>query len=253
ANAAIGSLEDVHFLTTIFNGADAVYCMIPPNNYFDPNLDLMAYYERIASNYAQAIQQSGVKRAVYLSSIGAHLAQGSGLLVGHHKGEAIMDNLYDVAITFLRPVGFYYNLLGFVPMIKSEGIIAANWGAEEKLVWVSPIDIAAVAAEELETPLVGKKVRYVVSDELSGNETASILGKAIGKPDLKWVIIPGEQMQRGLEAIGMNPQIAAGLVEMYASQQSGLLMEDYYLNKPEVMGKVKLSDFANDFAAVYNS
>lgn len=251
ATAAIGVLEDVDFLTATFTGADAVYCMIPPNNYFDLNLDLIAYYIRIANNYAQSIQQSGVKRVVYLSSIGAHLEKGSGILIGHHKGEGIMNNLSDVAITFMRPVGFYYNLFGFVEMIKSEGIIAANWGAEEKLVWVSPLDIAAAIAEELETVLEGRKVRYIVSEELTGNETASILGAAIGKPDLKWIIIPSEQMQSGLEAAGMNPNIAAGLVEMYASQQSGLLMQDYYRNKP-TFGKVKLKDFAKEFALVYN-
>jgi uncharacterized protein YbjT (DUF2867 family) len=107
ATAAIGSLEDVDFLTATFTGADAAYCMIPPNNYFDLNLDLIAYYVRIANNYAQAIQQSGVKCVVYLSSIGAHLAQGSGILIGHYQGEAIVNNLADVAITFMRPVSFH--------------------------------------------------------------------------------------------------------------------------------------------------
>ena len=124
ANAAIGSLEDIDFLAASFQPADAVYCMIPPNNYFDPTLDLIAYYQRIANNYVQAIQQSGVKRVIYLSSIGAHLAQGSGILVGHYQGEAMMNTLSsEVAITFMRPVGFYYNLFGFIPMIKSEGVI----------------------------------------------------------------------------------------------------------------------------------
>ena len=253
ATAAIGSMEDVDFLTATFTGADAVYCMVPPNNYFDHNLDLMAYYRRIGNNYAQAIQQSGVKRVVHLSSIGAHLDKGSGLILGHHYVEGILNNLSDVAITFMRPVAFYYNLFGFLAAIKNTGIIAANYGADEKLVWVSPIDIAAAIAEEIVTPLVGRKVRYVASDELTGNETASILGAAIGKPDLKWILIPNEQMQSGLEAAGMNPQIAAGLVEMFASQHSGVLIEDYYRNKPAVMGKVKMTDFAKEFAGVFYS
>ncbi len=251
AIAAIGSLEDVGFLTATFTGADAVYCMIPPNDYFDLNLDLLAYYRRIANNYAQAIRQSGVKRVVYLSSIGAHLEQGSGLLLGHHIGEGIMNDLSDVAIAFIRPLAFYYNLYGFVDTIKNQGVIAANYGADDNYVWVSPVDIAAAIAEELETPFVGRKVRYVASDELTGNETATILGAAIGKPDLKWIIIPSEQVQRGLEAAGMNPQIAAGLVEMYAGVHSGILLEDYHRHKPTVMGKVKMTDFAKEFAAAF--
>jgi len=42
------------------------------------------------------------------------------------------------------------------------------------------------------------------------------------------------------------------LVEMFASQHNGMLMEDYYRNRPTVMGKVKLKDFAKEFAAAYN-
>ncbi|WP_317167060.1 NmrA family NAD(P)-binding protein [Spirosoma endbachense] len=252
AKAAIGSLEDVDFLTTTFTGADAVYTMVPPANYFDHTLDLTAYYRRIGTNYAQAIGQSGLKRVVNLSSVGAHLDKGNGILIGAHDVEQILNNqLPDLAITHMRPVGFYYNLYGFVPMIKQQGFIEANYGAEEELVWVSPIDIAAAIAEEFETPLVGTKVRYVVSDELTGNETARILGAAIGKPDLTWILIPGEQWQRGLEAAGMNPRIAAGLIAMFASQHSGLLTEDYYRNKPAIMGNVKLTDFAKEFAASF--
>ena len=251
AAAAIGSLEDAGFLTATFTGADAVYCMVPPKNYFDHSLDLMAYYRDIVSNYVQAIRASGVKRVVYLSSVGAHLSEGSGLIMGHHFGEAIMNQLLDVAITFMRPVGFYYNLYSFVPMIKEKGFIAANYGAEENLVWVSPIDIAAAVAEELETPFTGRNVRYVVSEELTGNETASILGAAIGKPDLKWILISDEEMQSGLETAGMNPRIAAGLAEMFGSQHRGVLTEDYYRNRPAVFGKVKLTDFAKEFAAAF--
>jgi uncharacterized protein YbjT (DUF2867 family) len=252
ATAAIGSLEDVDFLVSTFIGADAVYCMVPPNNYFDLTLDLLAYYRRLGNNYARAIEQSGVKRVVNLSSIGAHLEKGSGILLGAHDVEQILNELSsDVAITHLRPTSFYYNLFGYVDTIKAAGSIVANYGADNKIPWVSPIDIAAVIAEEISTPLIGRKVRYVASEELTGNETARILGAAIGKPDLKWIIISNEQMLGGLESAGMNPQISAGLVEMYASLHSGLLAADYYQNKPTVMGKVKLADFSKEFAAAF--
>ncbi|HSC40572.1 MAG TPA: NAD(P)H-binding protein, partial [Chitinophagaceae bacterium] len=87
ATAAIGSMEDADFLTASFTGADAVYTMVPPTNYLNPDLDLMAYCSKIADNYAQAIQQSGVKRVVHLSSIGAHLEKGTGLILAHHAVE----------------------------------------------------------------------------------------------------------------------------------------------------------------------
>jgi uncharacterized protein YbjT (DUF2867 family) len=253
ATAAIGSSEDVHFLTATFTGADAVYCMVPPGNYFDPALDLWAYYRRLGNNYAQAIQQSGVKRVINLSTIGGHLAKGNGILSGAHELQNIFNQLpEDVSITHMRPTSFFYNLYGYTAMIKSAGIIAANYGADDIIPWVSPTDIAAAIADEITTAFTGRKIRYVASDEVTGNETARILGEAIGKPDLKWILISDDQTQAALESIGMNKQIAAGLVEMYGALHSGLLAEDYLRNKPAVMGKVKLTDFAKEFAAAYN-
>lgn len=252
AIAAIGSLEDVAFLTATFTGADAVYCMVPPTNYFDPQLDLLAHYKKLGHNYAQAIAQSGVKRVVNLSTIGAHLEKKSGILIGAHHVHNILNSLpSDVAITHLRPTSFYYNLYAYVEKIKSVGAIMVNYGTEATIPWVSPLDIAATIAEEFETPLIGRKVRYVASEELSGDETARILGEAIRKPDLKWVLVSDEQALSGLVAIGMNKQIAAGLIEMYASLQSGLLSEDYVQNRPAVMGKVKMAEFAKEFALAF--
>jgi uncharacterized protein YbjT (DUF2867 family) len=253
ATAAIGSLEDVDFLTSTFTDVDAVYTMVPPGNYFDPSLDLFAYYVRLGKNYRQAIETAGVKRVVNLSTIGGHLAKGSGILVGAHHVQLILDELpVDVAITHMRPTSFFYNLYAYLEMIKSVGFIATNYGAEDMIPWVSPIDIAAAVAEELTTPLSGRKIRYVASEELSGNESASIIGKAIGKPNLKWVLTSDEAALDGLLSIGMNAKIAAGLVEMYSALHSGLLAEDYYKNRPAVMGKVKLKDFAKEFAVTYH-
>jgi uncharacterized protein YbjT (DUF2867 family) len=130
-------------------------------------------------------------------------------------------------------------------------MIASNYGAEDRVAWVSPIDIAAAVAEEIVTPLVGRKVRYVASDEPSCSEIASILGAAIGKPDLKWIVISDGQLQGGLEALGMPKPIAAAFVEMNASMHRGELYQDYFLNRPQVMGKVKISDFAKEFAASF--
>jgi uncharacterized protein YbjT (DUF2867 family) len=252
AQSAIGSLEDADFLTAVFTGADAVYTMVPPGNYFDLNLDLLAYYEKLGKRYAQAIRQAGVGRLVNLSTIGGDLEEGSGILLGAHRVENILNELPpEVAITHLRPTSFYYNLFGYAGMIKEAGLIAANYGENIKIPWVSPVDIAAVVAQELTTPFAGRKVRYIASEELTGKETAEILGAAIGKPGLQWVLVPGAQVLDGLVGAGMNPGIAAGLVEMYGGLQTGTLSADYHRHKPEVMGKVKLADFAREFAAAF--
>ena len=252
AQAAIGSVNDVNFLTQTFTGADAVYCMIPRANYFDQNLDLDAFTRTIGNNYAEAISKSGVKRVVFLSSIGAHLEQGSGIIQRYNEIEAVLNKLSDVSITFMRPTSFYYNLQAYIPMIKNQVVIAANYGADQLIPWVSPNDIAEAIAEEFTTPLDGKKIRYVASEELTGDQTAKILGDVIGNPDLKWKLISDEETLNGLIAVGMQPKIAQGLVEMYAALYSGLLGEDYYRNRPAVLGKTKLADYAKEFASIFN-
>jgi uncharacterized protein YbjT (DUF2867 family) len=251
ATAAIGSVEDVSFLTETFTGADAVYCMIPPNYHSNAALNQLGFYQKIGSNYAEAIQKSGVKRVIHLSSIGAHLSQNTGIILGHHAVENILKQLSGVAITHMRPTAFFYNLNSFIPIIKHTGSISANYGAEDKVVWVSPLDIASAIAEEITIPLVGRKVKYVASEELTCNEVASILGGVIGKPDLEWTIISNEQLQARLEKVGMNPSLAAGLVEMNASMHSGELFQDYYLNRPTTLGKTKLTEFAKEFAIAF--
>lgn len=253
AAAAIGSLDDVDFITLAFTGADAVFCMVPPANYFDHDLDLLAYYKGLANNYKQAITQSGVKKVVNLSSIGAHMKDGNGILQGTFYVEGILNALpSDVALTHIRPTEFYYNLLPQVHSAQENGFIASNIEGEVVNAWVSPTDIASVIAEEITSKLADPKVRYVASDELTYNELVKILGDSIGNPNLKWVTLADEQLREGLKAAGMQPAIAEGMTEMYAAINSGLLYEHYNQHKPKKMGKVKMKDFAQDFAEAYN-
>jgi uncharacterized protein YbjT (DUF2867 family) len=253
ANAAIGKLEDAGFLASAFRGSDAVFVMEPPVNFFDHQLDITAYYSKLGHNFVSAIRQAGVKRVVHLSSIGGHTDRGSGILHFHHLVENILRELpSDIALTHVRPLAFYYNLEGFIPVIKNAALISANYGGDDLIGWASPVDIAAAVAEELGSLTFNQKIRYVVSDELSCNETARILGEAIGKPDLKWIVISDEEMQARLVRIGMAPDLAAGLTEMNAAMHSGKLFEDYYVHKPKAFGKVKMRDYAIEFAKVYN-
>ncbi len=256
AKAAIGTMQDVDFLSATFNGADIVYLMEAWDaigSIFDKEVDFVAEFKKIGSNYKQAVEQSGVKRIIHLSSIGAHTNKGIGSLSVYNSVENILKQLpNEVSIKFMRPVAFYTNLFRYMQTIKMQGVIIQSYGGDQKEPWVSPLDIAAAIAEEMELPFAGRTVRYIASDEVSPNEVANIIGEAIGKRDLKWTVIPDEQMLNGMLEAGMNEWIANGFVEMQAAQGNGSLYEDYYRNKP-TLGKVKLVNFAKEFALVYNS
>lgn len=248
ASAAIGSLEDPGFLISAFAGADAVYCMVPPN--FEA-ADSIAHYSAIGSSYVQAIKKSGVKRVVNLSSYGADLDQGTGFILGAHHVEKMLNELEGVNLIHLRPCFFYYNLYHFAGMIKEAGFIGTNYGGDDKLVMVAPQDIATAAFEELTSSAIGNLVRYIASDDRTASEVARVLGAAIGKPDLKWVTFTDEQTQAAIEQNGIPAHNAALWVELGASIHSGKLRGDYDLHKPAHMGKTRLEEFAKEFAAAF--
>lgn len=249
---AIGKLQDLDFLTSAFRGADLVYTIVPPANYFDQELDLFQYFIELGNSFAKASRKAEIKRIVNLSSIGAHLEKGNGILEGTYQVEASLDNLSeDIAVTHVRPVEIYYNLFQYVHMIKSQGVMASNLAEDDLNAWVSLEDIADSVVKEINTPQKGRNVLYVASEEITYKELASTLGSAIGKPELQWMQITDNQLQERLIEVGMQPKIAEKMTEMYAAIRSGLLYEHYNQNKPRTLGKVKLKDFAIDFATTY--
>lgn len=256
AKAAIGNMFDADFLTETFRSADIVYLMETmeaAGDMFDKSIDFIGKISEIGHHYKTAVERSGVKKIVHLSSIGAHTDKGTGIIVFHHHVEQILKQLPDdVVIKFIRPVGIYFNMFSFISTIKNKGAIISNWGGDQKEPWVSPLDIADAVAEEMDKPFMGREVRYVASDEVSPNEIAKALGESIGKADLEWKVISDQELLENWLHIGFNEQVAKGFVETQASQGSGILYEDYYQHQP-VLGKVKLADFVKEFAVAYHN
>ncbi|MEO6499445.1 MAG: NmrA family NAD(P)-binding protein, partial [Mucilaginibacter sp.] len=231
ATAAIGSVNDTGFLARAFTGADAVYIMIPPN-YGAP--DLRKFMNEVGQSYAAAIKTAGVKRAVVLSSVGAHRSDGTGPITGLHDLEQTLNTLEDVAVKYIRAPFFYINLYANVDMIKHAGIIGSNYPADARLVMGHPRDIAIVIGEEIQKPFTGKTVRYVASDERTTAEVAKVLGAAIGKPGLPWVEFTDEQAFEGMAQAGLPEEMAKKYTEMGTAVKSGILWEDYDLHKPQL-------------------
>ncbi|MEP6613794.1 MAG: NAD(P)H-binding protein [Mucilaginibacter sp.] len=262
ATAAIGSISDANFLTNTFKGVDAVYAMIPLS-FTEP--DLGEYMHRMAQNYAKALQQAGTKRIVLLSGWAADLVKGENV-------EHLFDGL-NSSITIMRPGSFYTNFYQSTDLIKGKGFIGkfltlrysglwalltgktgllmGNYGGEDRIVFVSPNDIAVAVAEELLLLPKEKTIRYVGSEEMTCNEAAKIIGSAVGKPWLKWVLLSDKEMLQGLKMAKLPEKLAETLVEMQAIMHSGKTLENFHRSKPK-MGKVKLADFAKEFAAAYH-
>lgn len=250
AIAAIGSVQDVDFLTNAFKGADVVYTMVPQQHDSD---DYKAFIRKIAQNLADAVKASGVTKVVNLSSIGADVPSGTGPITGMHDAEGILNQLDGVIIKHLRPASFYYNYYANIGMIKHGGIIGANYPADTRLVLVHPKDIADAVFEEITSPFNSSSIRYVASDEKTAGEVAAIVGAAIGKPELPWVEFTDEQSIGGMQQGGLSEDVAKNLTEMGNAAKSGIMFADYYKHRPALSGR-KFEDFAKgEFAAAYNS
>lgn len=252
AIAAIGSIEEEAFLTQTFAGADALYVMCPPI-YTTP--DIKAHYEKLGKIYAAAIKASGVKQVVVLSSIGADQPKGNGPVDGLYRLEQEFNKLAGVNILYLRPAYFYYNLYANLDLIKHLNITGSNFSAAPgTFPLVHTDDIAAVATEELlQLKFKGHSVRYVVSDEVGTDQIATALGNAIGKPGLPWVKFPDEQALQGMLQAGLGQDIANNYIEMGNAIDAGTMSADYFKQTNRQLGKIKLADFAKEFAAAFNA
>ena len=251
AEAAVGDVSDAAFLTKTFAGADAVFAMIPPNYAAD---DFRGLYNEIAAKITRAIQDSGVKHVVFLSSHGAHLSENTGVVLGLHDAEQRLNQLDGVHVLHLRPTYFMENLLSNVGMIKNMGVMGGEIRGDVQFAMIATKDIAAVAAEHLvKRDFSGKAVRELLGErDVSMNEAAQVFGAKIGKPDLKYVRFPPEDAKKAMMDLDFSADVSDGLLELGKAINDGLMAVNHP-RTPENTTATSIEDFADYFAQVYKS
>ncbi len=220
AEVFIADATDAATLTKAFQNADSAYVMIPPNL---TSNDPLAYSERVSDAIAAALKNAGVKHVVALSSIGADKSQGTGPVVGLYKIEQKLNQLDGSNVLFLRAGSFMENALPQVTVISKMGFVAGSLRPDLKLPTIATRDIGAFASDALlSLSSRGKQTQELQGQrDLTYTEVATIIGKAIGKPDLKYRQLPDEQMRPALVQAGMSEQVARLLLEMAGALNSG--------------------------------
>lgn len=213
AEAAIGDLLDRLFVARAFAGADAVFALIPPNY---AAIDFREYQNRIGRAIAGGIIDAGVKFVVNLSSQGADLADGTGLILGLRDQEARLDTLDGVSVLHLRPTYFMENLLMTIPLIQQKGVAGSPIRGDVPFAMIATRDIAAEVAERLgRRDFSGKTVKGLLgARDLTLTEAVTVLGRAIGKPDLKYVQFSEEEARTGMHGMGVSPDVTRLYLEM---------------------------------------
>jgi uncharacterized protein YbjT (DUF2867 family) len=222
AEAAVGDAANAHFLAEAFRGSDAVYTLVPPNV---THADVPAYMDQIGEATIQAIKDSGVTHVVFLSSIGADRASGTGPIASLHRQEKRLASLPGLNVLALRPAYFFENHLISLALIKRQGINGSAMAGNYAFPQIATSDIGAAAAQALSAhDFRGSSVQELLgSRDLSLEDATRIVGTAIGKPDLKYVQFPYEAAFDAMVSAGLSKSMSGLYVEMSRAFNEGLV------------------------------
>ncbi|MET0310739.1 MAG: NmrA family NAD(P)-binding protein [Burkholderiaceae bacterium] len=210
AEVHIGEMTDSHDLARAFEGAGAVYALSP----FDATRPGYRRQQELQGDALRdALAAAKVPHVVFLSSLGADQAEGTGVISSLHGVEQKLRTL-GANVMFLRPGAFFETTLGMLPALKYEGVFGDAYAPDMAYPWVSTEDIAEVAAQALlERGWQGLVVREILGPrDLSNSDVARLVGAALGKPGLQYRQIPYADMAHLLGQAGLAPDFAEELV-----------------------------------------
>lgn len=218
-----GDIGDTAFLEKVFSGARGAFILIPPK-YDAP--DFREYQNRIGASLVSALSKARVPRIIALSSVGAHLAEGTGPILGLHDLETRLSTLKDAEVVVLRPAYFMENHLWSIPLIRDQGINGSPIRADVPFPMVATEDIAvATALLFVEGIFHGHAVRYLLGPrDLTMSEATRIIGEAIGKPGLTYVRFSEEDARKAMIAgAGMSGSVVDAMLEMQRGFNAGIV------------------------------
>jgi uncharacterized protein YbjT (DUF2867 family) len=250
AEIYLGDLQNTSFLSKALYGVDAVFAMIPEH----PNVaDFFADKRQSADSLAKAIKESGVSRVIALSAIGVNPPSGIGPSVVNGEFEEMLKNIPGLSVVALRAAFLMENHFSSIQLIKNTGINGGAVRSDVSLPMIATHDIASAATEYFLSPTFNE---YYVQTLLGPRdytfrEATSILGEAIGKPDLAYVEFPYEDFRKGLVGAGFSSGLVNSLIELFTAFNEGQLQRNIKRDASNTT-KTTLEEFAREiFAPVY--
>ena len=225
----------------------AAYLMLPPVTSREDQ-------ERQSDAIAKAVKESGLRYAVHLSSYGAHVPEGTGPIAGLHSSEQKLNAIRGLNVLHLRTAYFMENNLAAIGMIHRMGIFAGALLPDLKVPMIATRDIGDYAAKRLlDLDFSGKQTRELLGErDLSMAEVTAVIGRGIGKPDLRYEQFPFDQVQQVLTQMGIPPKTAAVYIEMYKAINAGVVAAQEP-RSPENSTPTSFEKFVQDvFAAAYH-
>jgi uncharacterized protein YbjT (DUF2867 family) len=220
AEAFGADAADKDAIARAFQGAEAVYVMLPPN---PATPDSYAYTNKLIEAFGYAIEKNGIRYAVSLSSVGADKSEKTGPIVALHRLEERLNRIAGLNALHIRAAYFMENTLGQADAIAQMGSTAGPFKSDFRFPIIAASDIGEFAGKALSRrEFSGHEVRELLGPrDITYGEITSIIGKAIGKPDLKYMKLESDQFRGALVRMGMSENFAGILWEMTQAMESG--------------------------------
>jgi len=247
AEAFTADMSDAAALTKAFSGARAAYLMLPPAKSREDQ-------EQESDAVAKAVKDSGLRYAVHLSSYGAQVPEGTGPVAGLHSSEQKLNAISGLNVLHLRAAYFMENNLAAIGMIQGMGMVGNAFLPNLELPMIALRDVGDYAAQRLlRLDFSGKQIRELLGErDLSMTEVTAVIGRGVGKPDLRYEQFPYDQVQQVLTQMGVPPKGAALYIEMYKAINSGVLAP-LEPRSPENTTPTSFERFVQDvFAVAYH-
>lgn len=236
AEIAVASLDDVSALTKAFEGAKGVYLLVPPNYGAEAWLaDQRARMDRAA----EAVKKSGISHIVFLSSVGGHIAEGTGPIKAARYGEQILGKSVS-NLTVLRPSYFMDNWAPVLGVAKGQGVLPTFIAPQAMVPMISTRDIGRVGAEQLMAGGKGKQIVELAGpEEYSPEQVAAALSQILGREVLAQHA-PLSAVVPTFKSFGFSDEAAKLFEEMYTSFSTGAIGYEHPASL--VRGKITLAE-----------
>ncbi len=220
AEAIVADVTDAEALTKAFTGAEGIYSLTPPVLTSD---NYRACQDSVTDAVATAIEASGVKYIVTLSSVGADKADKTGPVAGLHHMESRFADIAEINVLHLRAGYFMENTLPQAGIVQQFGMMAGPLRADLPLPMIATKDIGAAAALALlHFNFNGQQARELLGQrDITFADVARIVGTAIGRPALAYIQLPAEQVAMALTQMGMSKNVAGLILEMAEALNTG--------------------------------
>jgi uncharacterized protein YbjT (DUF2867 family) len=251
AEIIAADITDVETLTNAFKNADSAFVLLPDNVKAN---NTRLFQRNVTGSIIEAIEKSGIRYIVNMSSLGSHMHEGNGIMGGTGEQEVRLNQLNDVNVLHIRSAYFMDNWLRIIGLVKAKGIAGTAADGDHAIPMVDTRDVAKIAAAHLANlDFTGKSVHAVMGPrDYTYREFTSIIGHAIGNPELPYVQVPVEQAKQVFLGNEFSEDFVDNLLGMATAIKTGFM--NYQERDASTTTPTTAEQFVNQvYLPAYNS